>query len=67
MQRFSKVIVMSFKQFVRNSASMEGVALDQTSAHARTDSLETAVNKVSTQQTCVLLRPENFLGRMCEC
>jgi len=34
-------------QFVRNSASMEGVALDQTSAHARTDSLETAVNKIT--------------------
>ena len=46
---------------------MEGVALDQTSAHARTDSLETAVNKVSTQQTCVLLRRENVCWRMCEC
>ena len=58
---------MSFKLFVRNSASTEGVALDQTSAHARTDSLETAVNKVSTQQTCVLLRHENVCWRMCEC
>lgn len=40
------------KQFVRSTASMEDVALDQISAHVHTVSLVASVSKVSTWKPC---------------